>query len=63
MDPQATFRDLDDAIECADHERAQECCETLSAWIRGDGFEPDWTERPQALGYYSAYCNRHAWGP
>lgn len=49
MDPDATFRDLLDAVEAGDCDRVTELSETLTGWIAKGGYPPK-TLGPWKLG-------------
>ena len=43
MDPNATLREIAEALKSDDRELARKARTDLIAWIRKGGFQPDWT--------------------
>ena len=58
MDPNATLRDINDALDVDDTEAADLACEDLYRWLTFNAFAPDWTRYPAATEYYRAYVAR-----
>lgn len=54
MDPNATLRDLNDALADCNYLLANELRECLHSWLHRAGFEPDWKSYPRA----AFYCGR-----
>ncbi len=58
MDPTACLERIQKALESGTMQEAREAAEDLAGWLRGGGFEPEWT-RFAAAGYW--FSNRYSW--
>ena len=54
MDPNATLRALDEAIDERNRDESGFLVKELSRWIASGGFEPEWWRYPRAAAYYAA---------
>ena len=52
MDPNATLRDLQAALDEGDEFGQQEYQHILASWIARGGFAPDWDAYPEAARFF-----------
>lgn len=58
MDPNATLRLINEAVEDIDREEAEYLCDCLQWWIDRGGAEPDWSRFRIGHSFYMAYVQR-----
>jgi len=51
MDPNATLRMIESALESGDREAAKDSRRDLVWWMERGGFAPDWEAYPRAAAY------------
>ena len=54
MDPNATLRRLDEAMDEREMDEAGFIVKDLARWLASGGFEPEWWRYPRATAFYSA---------
>ena len=52
MDPNETLKQIDQHIQAGDEQEAAECYRDLAEWMSKGGFNPIWSNYPQAAAYY-----------
>lgn len=54
MDPNACLERIADADT---RQEQREACEDLSTWLKGGGFEPDWSSSKRGTLIYNSWFN------
>ncbi len=52
MDPNATLRAIEEAIEVGDDGEAALLCSDLRGWLANGGYEPSWDTYGEAKDFY-----------